>query len=246
VTLTNSGTASMSITQIAVSGDFSETNTCGTSLTAGSSCPISVVFTPTTTGSLTGTVAISDSAPGSPQTATLAGVGNSFGLAIGQGGSSSATVAAGSTATYMLSIGGAGFGGQVTLTCTGAPTEATCSFPGGTTPIVSATVASQFTVSLSTTARSMTFLSPAAPMLGPWLWTMAFVGFVFLTAVIRSKRPALRLIRALPLLLLVSACGGGGSTSITSSGTPPGTYSLTVKAMAGTVSQSMPLNLKVQ
>jgi hypothetical protein len=244
VTLTNSGTASMSITQIAVSGDFSETNTCGTSLAAGSSCPISVVFTPTTTGSRTGTVAISDSAPGSPQTATLAGDGSSFGLAIGQGGSSSATVVAGSTATYMLSIGGAGFSGQVTLTCTGAPSEATCSFPGGTTPTVSATSASQFTVSLSTTARSMTFLPPV-PIRVPWLWAMVFIGFVLLPAVINSKRPALRFIRAFPLLLLVSACGGGGSTSITSSGTPPGTYSLTVKATAGTASQSIPLSLIV-
>ncbi len=77
LTLTNSGTAPLSITggNIGVSGDFGQTNNCGTSLVAGASCIISVTFTPTATGTRTGTVTIPDNAAGSPHTASLSGTG---------------------------------------------------------------------------------------------------------------------------------------------------------------------------
>ncbi|HZQ70072.1 MAG TPA: choice-of-anchor D domain-containing protein [Terriglobales bacterium] len=75
VTLTNNQSVSLSITSIATSGDYSQTNTCGTSIGANSSCTISVVFTPTTTGTRTGTLTVTDNGPGSPQTASLTGVG---------------------------------------------------------------------------------------------------------------------------------------------------------------------------
>jgi hypothetical protein len=38
-------------------------------------CTISVVFTPTQTGTRTGTLSVSDSAMGSPQTSNLTGTG---------------------------------------------------------------------------------------------------------------------------------------------------------------------------
>ena len=76
VTLTNYyGTTALSIASIVASGDFSQTNTCGTSLAVGASCTISVTFTPAQIGTRTGTVSITDNAPGSPQTVALNGVG---------------------------------------------------------------------------------------------------------------------------------------------------------------------------
>ena len=75
VTLTNTGGKLLSLTQITASGDFAETNTCATSLAAGSSCQISVTFTPTATGSRVGAVTITDNAQGSPQTVSLVGSG---------------------------------------------------------------------------------------------------------------------------------------------------------------------------
>src|SRR3989454_623555 len=49
--LTNSGTATLTITSIAItganSGDFSQTNTCGASVAAGANCSVSVTFKPT-------------------------------------------------------------------------------------------------------------------------------------------------------------------------------------------------------
>jgi len=54
VTLTNKGTASLTITSMTFSGanptSFNQTKTCGTSVAAGASCTISVSFKPTTMG----------------------------------------------------------------------------------------------------------------------------------------------------------------------------------------------------
>jgi len=73
ITLTNSGTAALTITSIAASANFAETNNCGSSLAAGADCAINVTLAPNTTGSLTGTVTITDNAAGSPQTVSLKG-----------------------------------------------------------------------------------------------------------------------------------------------------------------------------
>jgi hypothetical protein len=78
-TLTNKGTRVWTINLISVVGnnsnDFRETNNCGTSLAVGASCTISVTFTPSSTGTRTAAVSISDNAPASPQEIPLTGVG---------------------------------------------------------------------------------------------------------------------------------------------------------------------------
>jgi hypothetical protein len=75
VTLKNTGTGAMTITNIVSSTDFIETNTCGTTLKAGGSCQISVNFNPQASGTLTGSITITDNAPGSPQVVPLTGTG---------------------------------------------------------------------------------------------------------------------------------------------------------------------------
>ena len=75
VTLTNTGSAALSITSIATTGDFAQTNNCGSSVAMGASCTISVTFTPTTINARTGTVSVTDNAPASPQTVSLTGTG---------------------------------------------------------------------------------------------------------------------------------------------------------------------------
>src|SRR5713226_6839552 len=76
VTLTNSGTATLTISSIATTGDYAQTNTCGASVTAGANCTISVTFTPTAMGTRKGTLSITDNASGSPQSVSLTGAGN--------------------------------------------------------------------------------------------------------------------------------------------------------------------------
>jgi len=76
-TLTNTGTASVTISQIAVSGAGYSVNGLATptTLTAGTSATFNAVFAPTTAGSLTGAVTITSNAPGSPATIALSGTG---------------------------------------------------------------------------------------------------------------------------------------------------------------------------
>jgi hypothetical protein len=80
VTLTNVGADDIAFTNITISGDFSQTNTCtGNSqppLAPSVSCTIAVTFTPTTTGKRTGKVTITDNAWQSPQTISLTGTGD--------------------------------------------------------------------------------------------------------------------------------------------------------------------------
>lgn len=58
-------------------GDFKQTNDCGSSLAAGSSCTINVSFDPTATGARSATLNVSDNAGNSPQTVSLSGTGTS-------------------------------------------------------------------------------------------------------------------------------------------------------------------------
>lgn len=74
-TLTNTGTVSLSITSITANGDFSQTNTCPSSLGAGAVCAVSVTFTPSAVANRTGTISVVDNAAGSPHTVALTGTG---------------------------------------------------------------------------------------------------------------------------------------------------------------------------
>ena len=79
VTFTNAGSTSLSITSVTIQGtnpkDFSQTNTCGTSVGAGGSCKFMVTFTPQATGTRTATLVIGDPDPTGPQMVPLTGTG---------------------------------------------------------------------------------------------------------------------------------------------------------------------------
>ena len=76
VTVTNTGSASVSLGGVAASGQFAETNNCGSSLAVGAGCAINASFAPTSSGTQSGTLTISDNASGSPQTVSLTGRGH--------------------------------------------------------------------------------------------------------------------------------------------------------------------------
>ncbi len=78
-TLSNPGTAALTITGISVTGtnasSFGQSNNCGSSLAVGANCTITVTFTPGSTGSLGAAISVADNATGSPQTVALTGTG---------------------------------------------------------------------------------------------------------------------------------------------------------------------------
>jgi chitodextrinase len=82
VSLTNSGTQFLAISDISVvglhPGDFAQTNDCPSSLAPSAACTINMTFTPTTTGARAANVRITDNAPGSPHNISMTGTGVGF------------------------------------------------------------------------------------------------------------------------------------------------------------------------
>ena len=125
VTVSNPGTSAASVSSVSVSGPFSQTNTCGSSIAAGGSCTVSVKFSPTTGGALTGSLTIATSAPGGPITVALSGTGvtSTTNLAQGQPATASssyetfvaANVTDGNTSSYWESTDGAGYPQTITV-----------------------------------------------------------------------------------------------------------------------------------
>ncbi len=119
VTISNPGTSAAPISSVSVTGPFSQTNTCGSSIAAGGSCTVSVKFAPTSGGALTGALTIATSAPGGPVTVALAGTGvtSTTNLALGQPATASSSyetfvasnVTDGNTSSYWESTDGAGY-----------------------------------------------------------------------------------------------------------------------------------------
>lgn len=79
INLQNTGTATLTGIAISIAGtnasDFGETTGCGTTLAAGSSCAISIVFSPGGVGARTAILNVADNASGSPQSVSITGTG---------------------------------------------------------------------------------------------------------------------------------------------------------------------------
>src|SRR3989440_5465096 len=80
VTLTNTGTAVLTITSTAIGGanpgDFAiAAKTCGATVAPAASCTVDVTFTPQARGARSGTLSIADNAAGSPHSVALTGTG---------------------------------------------------------------------------------------------------------------------------------------------------------------------------
>ena len=130
VTITNTGTAVLTITSITISGDFLQTNTCAAAplnnlLNPMQSCTASVTFAPTASGARSGALSISDNATGSPQTVALSGASTAqFSLT---SSSPMTTTLVGSTSVNIpISASGTNFTGSITLSCSAS--GQTCTF----------------------------------------------------------------------------------------------------------------------
>jgi len=76
VTVTNTGTAALTISQVAITGDFSETDNCTKgAIAVNGSCTVNVVFTPVATGARTGTLTIFGNVSGGQAQVSLSGIG---------------------------------------------------------------------------------------------------------------------------------------------------------------------------
>jgi hypothetical protein len=140
IQLVNTGNTAINITSIETSGDFAETNTCGTLptvLNVGATCSISVTFTPTATGTRAGGLTIQDDAANSPQGVTLTGTGNAVFSLSASARSSVLLIGTQSTTFTVTASAPSTFTGSIDLGCT----TGTCTFnPAAITPGQSSTV----------------------------------------------------------------------------------------------------------
>jgi hypothetical protein len=265
VTVTNTGTATLTINSVSLvgtnPGDFAKASDgcSGVNVAPNNNCVISVTFRPTVGGPRSATLSFSDNATGSPHTVPLTGTGTDFTLAAASGGSTSATANAGQTATYNLQIAPAGLSGSAALSCswTGSqPTGTNCTV-SPTSVNLDGTNAAPFTVTVTTTARSLAGPRPhswppariighrAVPLA---VWLLGLMMLVTLAAP-RRRRVYASLAVSMLFVLLWAACGGGGGggggTTPPPTGTPAGTYTLTVTGTASGVSRTTSLTLKV-
>src|SRR5581483_206425 len=80
VTLTNTASSALAMAGITARGEFSQTNTCGSSVPAGGQCTIQISAAPTTTGMLYGNLAVTDTDPTSQQMVRLLATGTAVTL----------------------------------------------------------------------------------------------------------------------------------------------------------------------
>src|SRR5216683_1036733 len=259
VTLTNTGSATLTITSISASGDYAETDTCGTSVAVGANCTISATFTPTASGTRTGTLSIADNTSGSPQSVSLTGIGSTatrdFSLLASP---TSGTMTAGQSAAFTLNVSpSGGFNQAVSLACSGVPQAGSCTIsPSSVT--LDGSNASTATLTVTTAARGMLgsrqgprWIFPGLPTHGERmeltkiLWLMATLALLGLRA---SRRRQARLVLGFAVLLVVlgsAGCSGLVRSTTTGSGTPAGTYTLTLTGASGTGSSALTHSIKV-
>jgi hypothetical protein len=261
IVLVNTGNASMNINSISIAGadssDFTQINNCTNSLPVAGSCTVKVTFIPSASGSRTGNIVVSDTAPGSPQRILMSGAGGGF--AISAAPLSPALVSPGKSATTTVtSTSGGGFNQSVTLSCgsitlngaaaTTAPP--TCKFSpsslsngsGNSTLTISTTAASASLVPASTRSRGR-FYAVLLPILG-----MVLMGTGFGS---RGKKrfSIMLLLLAMTSLLFLAACGGGGSDGGGGGGTvgtPAGSYTISILGSAGSMVNATKVTLTVQ
>ncbi len=199
---------------------------------------------------------------------TISQIPPDFTLGVASGQASSENVTAGGAASYTISLSPqGGFNQAVTFFCSGAPAQATCSVsPNPVTLDGSNSVTA--TVSVKTTARSATpgghrpdgprgfGLNGRALPLGllallAALMTAVMLSGRFAPSLGRNQRAWARFSVIVLLALLWVTCGGGavsggGGGSSQQTGTPAGTYTLTVSGASGSLTHTTTVKLTVQ
>lgn len=169
---------------------------------------------------------------------------------------SSQSVTPGNSTSYTLTLTPEnGFNQAVTVSCSGAPAEATCT-PASTSVTLNGTSASTDTINVTTTAPSLAIR--VAPPFSGW-GTLATIGsFALLLLIadgfIRRSMTVRRWVAAAGFAVLivfaVAGCGGGNKSSGggggSSGGTTAGTYTLTLTGTSGGTTHTTTVSLVVQ
>jgi hypothetical protein len=260
LTVLDLGSDPLTISSIATSPGFTQTNNCGTVAPSGGSCSIQVTLA-SGAGPVTGSLTITDSAAGSPHIVALLGPGssadtNGFSLSAIN---ASASVSAGASAAYSVAVtAGSGFAGAVQFKCSGVPAGASCAVSPSSVTLgqgqldsVSVTIATTTPQTAQSTVRYNEIAS--AHHYPSWLALSSLTLFGIVLMPITLMRKNSRRSKLLWSILLVAvpvaaygcggSSGGGGSPA---NGTPAGTYTIVITGSSGGANQTVNLTLTVQ
>ena len=243
VVLSNVGTGPLKVTSISITGaqagEFSFDSLCGSTptLAVNASCQINVTFTPSASDlGPDAALTISSNAIGSPSSVSLTGTTEDFSLTPTT--NPTVSVSPSETAVYQLNIvPEGGFNHPVTLTCSGAPAQSTCSVsPNSIT--LNGSSASTATVRVTTAVSGVGMTQPfsgprGGSIIGSWAASWGTLALVMMMAslvglgvdVRRRLAPyGLALLLLFSIGVTMSACSGNSGGG----GTPAGSYTLTV------------------
>jgi uncharacterized repeat protein (TIGR01451 family) len=163
---------------------------------------------------------------------------------------SSNIVAAGQAAKYFVTINPSPvYATSITLSSSGSPNAATATFnPTSVTPSTSPV---SVLLTVSTTARLQPITSLRSRGARFYAFWLAMPGLAFIALGTGSRRRRQRMLgifffcALFALVMLQPACHSSPTTT-PSSGTPAGTYTLTITATSGSLTESTTVNLQVQ
>lgn len=175
------------------------------------------------------TVQAVNSGGASPQSSEASALALQPAIALGlaSGGSSTATVSKGSTATFALLVTPANYAGSVTFACSGAPAGYLCTVPA---PITFQATSNAAAVSVTVqTAANSARLDPRRSTVGSvFALALLLMPFGFLR---RRGRVLLAGVLSILVLCAANGCGGSGGAASTGSGSSsPVVSTLTVTA----------------
>ena len=263
-TLTNNSNAAISgiaATTIGLApSDFVvSSNSCTTTLNAGASCMINLAFAPTATGPRTATLVVTYTGATTPLASSVAGTGDDYQITFASGQLTEISVNAGETGTFMLQLVPDNiFTGTVNFICPGnLPLQTTCTFTPPSVNVTTPGTAVPFSVAFQTTSR-VPVKTGAAPMRGGSAGNFIARGvigaFVLIVAIVlfgvfaipkRLVPIACAIALAIGVAAILDGCGGYGSNQAIT-GTPAGSYKMTVQATAQAAPRGVTVTLDVE
>ena len=252
-TVSNNASGPVNVPGLVTTGDYSVTNSCGSTVPALGLCTIAVTFQPTAAGPRPGTLAVNSSDPAFTGTnVTLTGNGLDFSVATSP---TTGTVIAGfNSGTTFITAPLGGFSANLSLTCSTNAPGSTCTlgsstYPGGSTANVKVTI--------TTTAQYAVigysgFGAGTVPG-SPWLSTawLSLAGFGTGIVLFAGRRRLGTAARGGLLLVLIAATSftltgcSGKLPARNANATVPGNYTYTITATDGFLVHSATYALNV-